>query len=560
MTTSDTSPAIELRGASKAFRTPSGGLHTAVRDLDLTVERGEFVAVVGPTGCGKSTTLTLVSGLEEATEGEVLVGGEPVRGIGRDVGFVFQQDAVFPWRTVLSNVMAGPRFRGAAKAEARERARDWLARVGLSAFEDRYPHQLSGGMRKRVSLAATLVNDPAILLMDEPFSALDVQTRALMSDQAARPVGFKTGSSVVFVTHDLEESIALADKVVVMTSRPGHREGGLHDQPAAAPQGRGGTAGTAVRGDLPRDLVLARRRGPHHPGKGQPAMLPPEPVVLPRVAAESTERGRARARAVRNRSLLVQAGRILVLAAVLGLWEWFARSGVIDPFNFSMPTKIWDQIRQWSLHGTAQGSLWEQIWYTLYEALLGWGIGVVVGVVLGIALGRIRFLADVFGPYVKVLNALPRIVLAPIFLIWFGLGPASKVASAVVLVFFPVFFNAFQGAREVDRDLVANARILGASNRRVTLQVVIPSATSWIFTSLHVSFGFALIGAIVGEYIGATKGLGLLVASSQGTFNAAGVYAAMVILAVVALLAEGLLTFLEKRLFRWKPAESGAGN
>jgi NitT/TauT family transport system permease protein len=128
----------------------------------------------------------------------------------------------------------------------------------------------------------------------------------------------------------------------------------------------------------------------------------------------------------------------------------------------------------------------------------------------------------------------------------------------VVLVFFPVFFNAFQGAREVDRNLVANSRILGASNRQVTFQVVIPSATSWIFTSLHVSFGFALIGAIVGEYIGATKGLGLLVAASQGTFNAAGVYAAMAILAVVALLAEGLLTFLEKRLFRWKPAESGA--
>jgi NitT/TauT family transport system permease protein len=208
--------------------------------------------------------------------------------------------------------------------------------------------------------------------------------------------------------------------------------------------------------------------------------------------------------------------------------------------------------------GTAQGSLWEQIWYTLYEALLGWVIGVVAGVLLGIALGRVRFLADVLGPYIKVLNALPRIVLAPIFLIWFGLGPASKVASAVVLVFFPVFFNAFQGAREVDRNLVANSRILGASNRQVTLQVVIPSATSWIFTSLHVSFGFALIGAIVGEYIGATKGIGLLVASSQSTFNAAGVYAAMVILAVVALLAEGLLTVLEKRLFRWKPAEAGS--
>jgi NitT/TauT family transport system permease protein len=286
--------------------------------------------------------------------------------------------------------------------------------------------------------------------------------------------------------------------------------------------------------------------------------MSPETVTAPAASPVKTERTQARARAARNRKYLVLAGRVALLFAVLGLWEWLARAAVIDPFNFSMPSKIWDQIHTWVVDGTAQGSLWEQIWYTLYEALLGWIIGVVAGVLLGIALGRIRFLADVLGPYIKVLNALPRIVLAPIFLIWFGLGPASKVASAVVLVFFPVFFNAFQGAREVDRNLVANSRILGASNRQVTFQVVIPSATSWIFTSLHVSFGFALIGAIVGEYIGATKGLGLLVAASQGTFNAAGVYAAMAILAVVALLAEGLLTFLEKRLFRWKPAEAGS--
>uniref|UniRef100_A0AAU2V180 ABC transporter permease n=1 Tax=Streptomyces sp. NBC_00003 TaxID=2903608 RepID=A0AAU2V180_9ACTN len=283
--------------------------------------------------------------------------------------------------------------------------------------------------------------------------------------------------------------------------------------------------------------------------------MSPDPVAA--LGAKTGTRTQARARAARNRRLLVHGNRVLLLVLVVAFWEVLARAEVIDPFNFSMPSAIWDQIREWALHGTAQGSLWEQIWYTLYEALLGWVLGVTAGVVLGITLGRIRFLADVLGPYIKVLNAIPRIVLAPIFLIWFGLGPASKVASAVVLVFFPVFFNAFQGAREVDRNLVNNARILGASNRRVTLQVVIPSATSWIFTSLHVSFGFALIGAIVGEYIGATKGLGLLVAASQGTFNAAGVYAAMAILAVVALLTEGLLTFAERRLFRWRPAESG---
>ncbi|MFD8260685.1 ABC transporter permease [Streptomyces griseoluteus] len=266
---------------------------------------------------------------------------------------------------------------------------------------------------------------------------------------------------------------------------------------------------------------------------------------------------RSRAQAARRRRVIVVVARVLLLVGVLGLWEALSRAEVIDPFNFSMPSEIWDQITSWVLHGTALGSLAEQIWYTLYEALLGWVIGVVAGVVLGIALGRVAFLADLFGPYIKVLNSIPRIVLAPIFLIWFGLGPASKVASAVVLVFFPVFFNAFQGAREVNRDLVANARILGATDRQVTLQVVIPSATSWIFTSLHVSFGFALIGAIVGEYIGATRGIGLLVAQSQGTLNSAGVYAAMVILAVVALLAEGLLTFAERRVFRWKSSSSG---
>ncbi|MEU8684101.1 ABC transporter permease [Streptomyces sp. NPDC048611] len=287
----------------------------------------------------------------------------------------------------------------------------------------------------------------------------------------------------------------------------------------------------------------------------------PSETAIPAKSLSGTgrsDRSRARARAARRHRLLVHGTRVLLLAGLLGVWEWLARTAVIDPFNFSMPSKIWDQMTQWALHGTPQGPLWEQIWYTLHEALLGWVIGVIGGVVLGIALGRVRFLAEVLGPYIKVLNALPRIVLAPIFLIWFGLGPASKVASAVVLVFFPVFFNAFQGAREVDRNLVAHSRILGASNRQVTLQVVIPSATSWIFTSLHVSFGFALIGAIVGEYIGATKGLGLLVSASQGTFNAAGVYAAMVILAVVALLAEGLLAFLERRLFRWKPADPAA--
>jgi NitT/TauT family transport system ATP-binding protein len=220
-------PAIELRRVTKRYRTPAGSVYTALRDLDLTVAPGEFCAVVGPTGCGKSTTASLISGLQRASEGEVLVDGRPVNGIGNSTGFVFQTDAVFPWRSVLSNVAAGPLFRGVPKRVAYSRARDWLRRVGLAGFEDRHPHQLSGGMRKRVALAQSLITEPRILLMDEPFSALDVQTRSIMS---AELLGLweLTRPSVVFITHDLEEAIALADKVVVMTVGPGTVKATFH--------------------------------------------------------------------------------------------------------------------------------------------------------------------------------------------------------------------------------------------------------------------------------------------------------------------------------------------
>src|SRR3989441_3918510 len=211
--------AIELRDVTKRFLTPTGQAYTAIRDVTLSVAPGEFCAVVGPTGCGKSTTLGLVSGLERPSEGSVQVMGEPVQGIDPRIGYVFQADAVFPWKNVLNNVATGPRFRGQSKAQAVERAREWIARVGLSGFEDRYPHQLSGGMRKRVALAQTFINEPQILLMDEPFSALDVQTRTLMEDELLN-LWSSLQASVVFVTHDLEEAISLADKVCVLTAGP----------------------------------------------------------------------------------------------------------------------------------------------------------------------------------------------------------------------------------------------------------------------------------------------------------------------------------------------------
>jgi NitT/TauT family transport system ATP-binding protein len=218
-TSISTGPAIELINVSRRFLTPDGKSMTALRDFNLSVARGEFVAVVGPTGCGKSTTLNLVTGLAKPSSGEVRVMGKPVTGIDPGIGFVFQTDALFPWRSVIDNVVAGPLFRGVPEAQAYASAREWLARVNLSGHESKYPHQLSGGMRKRVSLAQTFINEPQILLMDEPFSALDVQTRVLMHEELLQ-LWSQARASVVFVTHDLEEAIALADKVYVLTAGP----------------------------------------------------------------------------------------------------------------------------------------------------------------------------------------------------------------------------------------------------------------------------------------------------------------------------------------------------
>ena len=212
--------AIELSGVTKRFLTPDGSVFTALRDVDLTVKPGQFCAVVGPTGCGKSTTLTLVAGLDRPSAGTVQVSGQPVTGITPRTSFMFQADALLPWKTVLANVAMGPLFHGVGKNAAHARAQEWLKVVGLAGFEDHHPHQLSGGMRKRASLAAALINEPSILLMDEPFGALDVQTKAIMSNELL-DLWDKTQPSVIFVTHDLEEAIALADRVVVLTAGPG---------------------------------------------------------------------------------------------------------------------------------------------------------------------------------------------------------------------------------------------------------------------------------------------------------------------------------------------------
>ena len=260
-----------------------------------------------------------------------------------------------------------------------------------------------------------------------------------------------------------------------------------------------------------------------------------------------------RKREARRRRLKVAGLRVLVSVLFFGSWELTARLGWLDAFFWSQPSAIVAKLWIWVTQGTDQGPLWDQVLVTMEETVGGFVAGSILGVVFGVALGRSRLLSDVLGVYIKAANAIPRVILGALFAVVLGLDLRAKIATAAVLVFFVVFFNAYQGVREVDRNLIANARILGASDRQLTTEILIPSALSWIVASLHTSFGLALVGAVVGELFGATAGLGELIYAAKNNFDVAGVFAGMTLLAAMALVAEALITALENRLIKWRP-------
>jgi NitT/TauT family transport system permease protein len=235
-------------------------------------------------------------------------------------------------------------------------------------------------------------------------------------------------------------------------------------------------------------------------------------------------------------------------ASILAAWQAGATLKLLDPFFFSRPTDIAGRIVVW----VTNGSLWRHLVVTLEEALLGLIIGAAIGITLGFALARSPFAARVLDPYIAMLNAIPRVVLAPMFLLWFGLGIWSKVALAVTLVFFIMFFSTYQGVRDADRGIIDSVRMLGASERQLMRHVLLPSALTWIFSSLQTSLGFAMVGAVVGEYLGAARGLGYVIAQAEGTFDTTGVFAGMTVLSVVVVIASAGVTRLERYLLRWK--------
>lgn len=251
-------------------------------------------------------------------------------------------------------------------------------------------------------------------------------------------------------------------------------------------------------------------------------------------------------------SASVRVGRVAVAAVFLTLWQVLATTKILDPFFFSRPSDI--VVRIWEM--LASGRIWPHLATTVIEAALAFVLGSLAGILLGFILARSEWMAAVLGPYIQIANSLPRVVLAPIFLLWFGLGIASKVALGVTVVFFIVFFNTLKGVREVNPILLDNARMLGATEQQLARHVLLPSALSWIFSSLEISVGMAIIAAVVGEYLGSARGVGYLIAQAEGVFDTTGVFAGMAFLAAFVLAISWLVGRAEARLLRWRPRAS----
>jgi NitT/TauT family transport system permease protein len=276
-------------------------------------------------------------------------------------------------------------------------------------------------------------------------------------------------------------------------------------------------------------------------------VTPTEPPVRPPAPHPSVKKSAGRAW-LRVSPLVLGLQLALGVGAIAG-WQLLTQVGVLDTFFFSQPSRVAVRVWEW----LTTGVIYDDLAITLQETFLALVIGAALGLFVGFLLARVRLLAAVLDPYIKILNAVPRVVLAPVFLLWFGLGIWSKVAFGVTLVFFVVFFNTYQGVREVSRVLVDNTRMLGASESQLIRHVFLPSALTWIFSSLHVSVGFAIVGAVVGEYLGSAKGIGYVIAQAEGTFDTTGVFAGIVVLSVVVLLVELLVNRVERRLLRWRP-------
>src|SRR5712691_4974328 len=518
-------PGCTIRRSSEASSlrvsdlTISYGGEPVLEGASISVGEGQFVSLVGPSGSGKSSLLRAVIGLQQPLKGTVEPEVAPP-----EVAILFQDDALLPWKTARDNVALGLTLNGMRRPPALERADLWLERIGLAGFGHRFPRHLSGGQRKRVALAQVLAREPKLLLMDEPFASLDAIVRARIVQDVAALVE-RERISVLLVTHDLEEAIGLSDHIYLLSQGP--------------------------RAHVTREYPLPRPRDPVR-SRMNAAFAPLYEKIWNDLTREvdrahPAEAAGRRESAVARKARYAWARQLTAFSVLLVVWEAAGRAGRLNPIYAPSPSQIGAALVE--LFGS--GRIWTHLEATFTAALVGLALGMVAGILLGALGALVPLVAELLEPVMTLLNAIPRVILAPLFVIWLGIGVASKVALAFVLVTVLIFFTVFTGIRQVDRKLVERVLTLSGGRWALMRHVYLPSLAAWVLGNLKVAVGFAFTGAVVGEFVAASRGLGYLLSFAQSTFNSALMMAIVLLIMVVVLVIFALAGRLEKYLLRW---------
>ena len=506
---------IEIDHVSQVFRTSGRQDHLALSDISLTIEDGAFVSILGPSGCGKSTLLYIVGGFVNPTGGVAKVKGKPITGPGPDRGPVFQEFALFPWKSVLGNVMYGPRQQGVKHDEAEAQSRRLIEMVGLKGFEHFYPKELSGGMKQRVALARTLAYHPAVLLMDEPFGALDAHTRTRLQNDLLN-IWERDRKTVLFVTHSVEEAVFLSDKVVVMTRSPGRiKEIVDIGLPRPAPPGR------AVAGSA---LSEIRRRYRAHDRRHQRRRAAPMMTA---------------------RALVSRSAPLLACLGLLGVWQVAAL--ILN--NDSFPTAL-EAIRAIpSILGDKESLI--NILASLRRMAIGFGLAVAVSIPLGLMMGRSRAVASFFNPLLMVIYPVPKAALMPIIMLWLGVGDVAKTLVIFLGVSLPVIYHSFQGAKAVEEKMLWSGAAMGLSAAQRMIRIVLPAALPEILTGCRTGLVLALITMVTSEMIARQSGAGniLFNALDMGQYDT--VFAMIIIIGAMGIGLDAAFEKMRARLVKW---------
>ena len=502
--TDQPSPIIALRSVAKVF----GNATVALEDFDLSVRAGEFLSLLGPSGCGKSTALRLIAGLAEPSRGSVERRGEAS---GRQIGFVFQDPTLMPWASLFDNVYLPLRLEGVRRSVAAPTVSRALAAVGLGEFSHAYPHELSGGMRMRVSLARALVTAPGVLLMDEPFAALDEITRFRLNDDLLA-LWLAVRRTVIFVTHSVFESVYLSNRIVVLTGRPGRVFTEL-----------------VIDAPYPRDARF--RTSPEYAAFCRQTSQALANAMAAKSAMIATSPGGRHERERREAWLRIVLPGITLSLAAVG-WQLVVVGLAIPPYVLPGPVLVVQTlIADWGVLSTS-------LLATLATTLQGLFLATAGGVVLAVIFNQSRIFEYALYPYAVILQVTPVVAIAPLLLIWLP-QHAAVLVCAWIVAFFPMLANTTLGLNSVDHNLLDLFALYHASRWQVLRHLKLPAALPHMMAGLRIAGGLSLVGAVVAEIAagsaGAGSGLAYRIAESGYRLNIPRMFAALLLLAIAGI-------------------------